>query len=201
MRELVNDPFYRLIEGYRNCVIDYCLIVDDVPHRGQRSHRDAILFAMLKVMERYMESERRDALRYGGEVPDAPFSWSVDMEKARGHRIDPAELLSVPDDLRRDRTGRWICDREPPDPLKGEQIPYWYAFWLTPHISGYGPEDFRAVNAALFPLGTDGLEVYEWTTDWSDYFDDGREWWGTACWSVYDARMNRYAVILAATTD
>ena len=67
--------------------------------------------------------------------------------------------------------------------------------------SGYGPDDFRKVNAALFPLGTDGLEVYEWTTDWSNLFDDGHEWWGAACWSVYDKRMDRYVVMLASETD
>ena len=88
-----------------------------------------------------------------------------------------------------------------PDPLKGEQIPYWYAFWETPHTSGYGPDEFRKVNSVLFPKGTDELEIYEWTTDWSNYFEAGREWWGTACWSVYDKRMNRYIVIMAETTD
>lgn len=78
---------------------------------------------------------------------------------------------------------------------------YWYAFLETPHTSGYGPEDFQKINNALFPEGTDELEVYEWTTDWSNYFDDGREWWETACWSVYDRKMNRYVVIMASTTD
>ena len=60
---------------------------------------------------------------------------------------------------------------------------------------------FRKVNSALFPEGTDELEVYEWTTDWSNYFDDGHEWWGAACWSVYDKNMNRYVVIMASATD
>ncbi len=32
-------------------------------------------------------------------------------------------------------------------------------------------------------------------------FDDGHEWWGTACWSVYDKCMNRYTVIMAGATD
>ena len=113
----------------------------------------------------------------------------------------PDDSVHHPVFLRTDRAGQRFYDCRLPDPLKGEQIPYWYAFWETPHPSGYGPDDFRRVNSILFPAGTDELEVYEWTTDWSNYFDDGHEWWGTACWSIYDGRMHRYIVIMASTTD
>ncbi|MBQ3859774.1 MAG: hypothetical protein II779_04540, partial [Clostridia bacterium] len=87
------------------------------------------------------------------------------------------------------------------------------AFLEPPHGTGpvieggrivrkrYGPEDFAAVNEALFPRGIDRLTAYEWTTDWNGYFDDGREWWGTGCFSVYDPDLDRYAVILASATD
>ena len=47
----------------------------------------------------------------------------------------------------------------------------------------------------------DVLEIYEWTTDWSDYFDAGYEWYGACCWSVYDRSMNRYVVMLVSATD
>ena len=191
MRELLHDPFYELIEHYPRCGVEYCLIEADAPHQGYRSHKDAVLFAALKVIERDVDEQLRDE----------PFPWSLDMEKARAHQIDADTLLHVPEILRTDRIGRRYYDCKLPDPLKGEQIPYWYAFWETPHPSGYGPDDFRRVNAALFPRGTDGLEVYEWTTDWSNLFDDGHEWWGAACWSVYDSRMGRYVVMLASETD
>ena len=185
MRELLNDPFYELIKKYDRCIIDYCLIEDDALYQGYRSHKDILQFAMFKMIERY----------------DEPIPLNYDLGKALAHQIDPAELLHVPEILRTDRVGKRFYDCGLPDPLKGEQIPYWYAFWETPHTSGYGPDDFRKVNSVLFPEGTDELEVFEWTTDWSDYFDDGHEWWGTACWSVYDKCMNRYAVIMAAATD
>ena len=165
MRELINDPFNKLIEEYDRCVIDYCLMEDDTPYQGYPSHKDAIQFAMQKVIERDTETQ-------------------IEVEL-----------------LRTDRVGRRFYDCEFPDPLKGEQIPYWYAFLEPPHTSGYGPDDFRSVNSVLFPKGVDQLEIYEWTTDWSDYFDDGHEWWGTACWSIYDKRMNRYVVIMAEATD
>ncbi len=44
-------------------------------------------------------------------------------------------------------------------------------------------------------------DLYEWTTDWSDFFDDGHEWYGACCWSVYDKTMNRYVVMLVSATD
>ena len=201
MRELIEDPFYELIKTYHRCIIDYCLIVDDAPHQGYCSHKYAVLFAMLKVIERDLNEQLKLEIRDCGEVSEEPFPWNLDTGKAQAHPIAPAELLRVPEILRIDRTGRRFYDCALPNPLKGEQIPYWYAFWETPHETGYGPEEFRRVNSVLFPEGTEELEVFEWTTDWSNYFDDGHEWWGTACWSVYDRRMDRYAVIMAATTD
>ncbi len=201
MRELINDPFYKLLEKYDRCVIDYCLIENDTPYQGYRSHKDAVLFAMLKVIERDIDEQIKMEVSDYEEVQDEPFPWNIDIGKARGHQIDSAELFHVPDILRIDSTGRRVYDCGLPDPLKGEQIPYWYAFWETPHGTGYGPDEFHNINSALFPEGTDELDVYEWTTDWSNYFDDGHEWWGTACWSVYDKRMNRYVVIMAESTD
>ncbi len=201
MRELINDPFYELIRTYKNCIIDYCLIEDDTPYQGYRSHKDAVLFAMLKVIERYIDEQLKSEVLYSREVRDEPFPWNLDIGKAKAHPIDPDTLFHVPVILRTDHIGQRFYDCPYPDALQGDQIPYWYAFWETPHISGYGPEEFRRVNSVLFPAGIDELEIYEWSTDWSNYFEAGHEWWGTACWSVYDKRMNRYVVIMADTTD
>ena len=201
MRELINDPFYELRAAYINCIIDYCLIEDDTPYQGKRSHKDAVLFAMLKVIERYIDTQLKDEIMVLKEIRDEPFPWSLDIGKAQAHQIDASALLHIPEIIRTDRIGQRFYDCGFPDFLKDERIPYWYAFWETPHTSGYGPDDFRKVNSALFPKGTEELEVFEWTTDWSNYFEDGYEWWGAACWSVYDKQMNRYIVIMASTTD
>lgn len=83
----------------------------------------------------------------------------------------------------------------------GGGLTYKTAFLYPPYPHGYTEKDFDRVNLALFPNGTDALEIYEWTTDWSDYFDDGREWWGTLCLTVYDETLDRFAVIMASATD
>ncbi len=111
---------------------------------------------------------------YGREI-------SYDIIAARGKQIDAAKLFAP------------ACETE--------GLNYRGAFLYPPHGSGYTDADFERVNAALFPNGTDGLEVYEWTTDWSDYFDDGHEWWGALCLTVYDKGLDRFAVILASATD
>ena len=48
---------------------------------------------------------------------------------------------------------------------------------------------------------TDHLVIYQWSDDWSNYFDSGQEWWGTFFWTVYDTRRQTIAVIGASATD
>ena len=57
MRELINDPFYEMIKEYDDLVIEYCLIEDDIPNQGYRSHKDAVLFALLKAIERNIDEQ------------------------------------------------------------------------------------------------------------------------------------------------
>ena len=89
--------------------------------------------------------------------------------------------------------------------LTAEEIPgrltYRRAFLKPPYGCNYTEADFDKVNATLFPSGTDSLEIFEWSTDWSDYFDDGHEWWGALCLSIYDRRLKRFVIILASATD
>ena len=84
---------------------------------------------------------------------------------------------------------------------EGEKLSYRKAFLCPPHGNSYTDNDFERVNAFLFPNGTDKLEIYEWTTDWSEYFEEGHEWWGTLCLTVYDKTLDRFVVIMASATD
>ena len=83
----------------------------------------------------------------------------------------------------------------------GKRLNYRYAFLLPPCPGGYTDADFERLNDALFPRGRDLLTAFSWPTDWSDYFDDGREWWGTLCYTVYDRATERFVVIMASATD
>ena len=47
----------------------------------------------------------------------------------------------------------------------------------------------------------DHIETYAWNTDCSDYFADGREWWGTYFWTVYSPQNRLYTGIMGSATD
>lgn len=46
MRELINNPFYEQIKAYKGCITDYCLIEDDIPYQGYRSHKDKLRISL-----------------------------------------------------------------------------------------------------------------------------------------------------------
>ena len=108
-------------------------------------------------------------------------SWIYDVGKADAREISPTELFTSED--------------------KKGKLSYRKAFLYPPHKNNYSIMDFNKINSVLFPNGKDNLEVYEWTTDWSDYFDDGHEWWGALCLTIYDKSLDRFVVIMASATD
>ena len=107
--------------------------------------------------------------------------WHYDVGKADAAQISADELFAPVD--------------------KNGELNYRRAFLHPPYGDVYGDADFDRVNSSLFPNGTDSLEVFKWTTDWSEYFAEGREWWGALCLTVYDASLKRFVVILASATD
>ena len=107
--------------------------------------------------------------------------WRFDAGKADAKRIGADELFAAAS--------------------KDGPLNFRKAFLDPPYANGYTDSDFDKITKALFPKGTDALEVYEWTTGWSDYFDEGREWWGTLCLTVYDEKLDRFVVITASATD
>ena len=112
---------------------------------------------------------------------DGETIWHFDVGKAEAKRIEASELFA-----RDDNNGK---------------LNYRKAFLRPPYENNYTNDDFEKVNNTLFPNGRECLEVYEWSTDWSEYFDEGHEWWGALCYSVYDKSSDRYVIILASATD
>lgn len=45
------------------------------------------------------------------------------------------------------------------------------------------------------------IKILKWNTACSNYFDDGREWWGTHFWTVYNPLKDYYIGITAFITD
>ena len=195
MIELTEDRFYQQLRQYPDCRVDYCLLKSEKPDRGEISHREAVQSALQCLSRR--------------ERVQPP--WRCDESRMSAVRLDAAEFLAVPVRPWKEKIQSTVLYHSE---VTNGPLTYWYAFLEPPHGTGkvvtadgrvvkraYTAEDFRQVNRWLFPLGTEQLAVYEWSTDWSDYFDDGHEWWGAGCWSVYDGGLERYAVIMASETD
>ena len=78
------------------------------------------------------------------------------------------------------------------------------AFADPPYSSSAKPtevqEFYAAINAALFGDFHDDLEIRRYTSDWSDFFDAGLEWWGAYWWTVLNRTRGIIAVVVASST-
>lgn len=145
---------------------------------------DAVVdYAIVGAEGPYSEAESHwNALLKGASrIFGNQWELSFDIGKISSRKITPDTLFAPAD--------------------KKGGLNYRKAFLQPPHGNSYTDKDFDTVNTALFPNGTEGLEIFEWSTEWSDYFDDGHEWWGTLCITVYDKSLERFAVIMASATD
>ena len=210
MNRIDNDPFYDFIKKYDPDSIyhfvgevDYHLLCDDKPYEGMRSHREALHFVFEWLVEQSIEDKENARSMFGDELADRLSPLVYDIGKAQPSPLDPQTFFYCPNIVKTDYYGNVWYDAGwvPNDENFGTTVPYWYAVMEPVHGRRNKPEDFNEVNRVLFPNGTDALDIYEWTTDWSDFFDDGHEWYGACCWSVYDKTMSRYVVMLVSATD
>ncbi len=80
---------------------------------------------------------------------------------------------------------------------------YHYAFAYPPYgIDSHLQERlFPAINHALFGDDLEALTIYEWSTDWAEYLNDGDIWWGSFLWTVSSTQTQFLVGIAASTSD
>ncbi len=205
-----NDAFYEFIKRYDpddeyHLVgeVLYYLLRGDKPYEGVSSHREALRFVFDLLVKDSVEDKEKARMTFGDEFADKLLPLGCDVDKAKPSPLDPQAFFYCPNIVRTDHYGNAFYDAAwvPNDENFGTTVPYWYALMEPIHGRRNKPEDFKKVNEVLFPNGTDALDVYEWTTDWSDFFDAGHEWYGACCWSVYDRTLNRFVIMLVSATD
>lgn len=210
MQKIDNDAFYEYIKQYDpddkyHLVgeVDYHLLRGDKPYEGMKSHREALRFVFDWLVKQSIENKESARIMFGDDLADQLRPLVYDLDKAQAFPLDPQVFFYCPNIVRTGYYGNvWYdAEWEPNDENCGTTVPYWYALMEPVHGRRNKPEDFKKVNEVLFPNGKDALDIYEWTTDWSDFFDDGHEWYGACCWSVYDKALNRYVVMLVSATD
>ena len=129
----------------------------------------------------------------------APRS-SFDLARARSRAIDDTEFLGP----FWDRVGHrvlWPGSARTISGLDG----YAYALALPPY--GLRPatqEDVDTICARLVTglfAGLRDADIRAWSKDWSDYFDQGLEWWGAYLWTVRVPQRSWIVAAGASTTD
>ena len=210
MQENKKDAFYDFIKPYDSDdehhlvgEVDYHLLSDDKPYEGLKSHREALLSVFDLLVQNSIKDQEKARIMFGDRVADQLHPLVYDIDKALPSPLETQVFFYCPNIVKTDNYGNVWYDAEwvPNDDNIGTTVPYWYALMEPVHRRNNTPEDFKKVNEVLFPNGTDMLDIYEWTTDWSDFFDAGHEWYGACCWSVYDKSTNRYVVMLVSATD
>lgn len=165
------DEFYRLIEEYPDAVCDYCIITA----ANQYAAKSGVFpYRGVNSHRLALECAARELFSDGKE-------WAYDLTGAACRKLSGKALFAPVN------ADNWLNYRK--------------AFLCPPYENPYTDKDFDRVNAVLFPGGEGGLEIFRWTTDWSEYFDEGHEWWGALCLTVYDKSLDRFVIIMASATD
>lgn len=60
--------------------------------------------------------------------------------------------------------------------------------------------EFDRLYRLLFPSGH-RYDCFSWSDDWCDFFDFGKEWFGTGCWSVFDITSRIFTLFFVSETD
>jgi hypothetical protein len=187
-------------------IIDYVLIDCEVAEMNAETHRDAAIFA-LYVLAARLDAYFEPILQARNEKREKYFQIKVNPEKAQGERISLERFLGQAYEIEQQKTvSVWNKNADGSEISKiGSTKGYAEAFSHTPYNVQMKLEDintlFEDINNAAFGGLRQDLEVYEWSNDWSTYFDAGNEWWGSFLWTVKHPTQNVIVAIGASTTD
>jgi hypothetical protein len=166
-------------------VLDYVILEPDSTDPPESTHRTAATAGMAAIARRH----------------SSVLSLIWDESKLLGNQISYRTFLGTNSTSPFGRN----------NPSKGHENTlfvidgYEGAFWYPPHGLGgseFEREDtFHSINEEIFGDQPEGAKIYSWSTDWSNYFDAGKEWWGAFYWTIRIPGRTSVVVIGASTTD
>lgn len=181
MIEIINHEVYDLLKReYDEVCLDYVIFSAENEIAGIETHRKAVINAFDILNKRFAD--------YDLEI-------NIMTDKMTAEKISINDLLRLPEDSCYDSRRKRNRSYNMPVPMT-----YWFAFLEPPHGTPYLKDDFIRLNSALFPDRED-VEVFRWNDDFSNYFDAGKEWWGTGLWTAFDLKNKVITVIGASLTD
>ena len=166
-----DDAFYRIIAEYPDIVCRYCLV----------NQEDQCAKANNVFPYRGIDSHRFALECAARELSRNGRKMSHDTKAAKYRKLKSAALFAPA------CSDNWLNYRK--------------AFLYPLHGNLYTDNDFERLNAILFPGGTESLVVYRWMTDRSKSSDEGTEWCGALCLTVYDRTLERFVIIITLATD
>jgi hypothetical protein len=198
MREISPDPeLARLLAdfGRRGGVLDFVFLQSEKEMPPPEPHRAAALAGMAAI-DRRLETyaEATTSTQYPIEIF---YRVTWDAARLTGEQI-PFETFWGSDDATPTQTSQtsWTIPN-----VDG----YKTAFFLPPYpLRGSEQEHqqlFASINAFLLGPNPNACEIFSWGTDWSNYFDAGKEWWGAFFWTLREPDADVFTVIGASSTD
>jgi hypothetical protein len=173
------EPLKGLLERLRGevgVVVDY-IVLRSIPDEKllEDVHLDASLLGMRIQNEREAIWQQAAAVRMGVAAEKIPHM--VIVEERASAAVESADQF-----------------------LKD----YWYAFSNPPYplrCSGASAEEFfRRTNELLFGDLAE-WSIRRWSTDWSDYFTYGLDWWGAFLWTLVRDDREQIVWVGASSTD
>jgi hypothetical protein len=176
-------------------VLDFVFLDSGYPAPTEQLHHIAALDGIAAIDRRLEKWANSHATK---EYPlEVFFRLEWNETKLKGHRVTLSEF--------------WGSDDVEPKAITKDSwaIPnvdgYKTAFFLPPHVlSGTTDEMvqlFEKINEFVLGNTPEQIDIISWSTDWSNYFDAGHEWWGAFFWTIRRADSDQVVVIGASTTD
>jgi hypothetical protein len=198
MREVTPEPELAALltkYGADGGVLDFVFLEAETEGPPEQLHREAALAGMAAI------DRRLEHWAIGHESEEYP------LERFFRVRWDEAKLAGEQVSL----STFWGSDGVEPKRI-GESA------WLIPSVDGYKSgffhpphglrgssqeqvELFAGIGRLVLGEEPARAEIFSWSTDWSNYFEAGREWWGAFYWTIRPAGARRFAVVGASSTD
>jgi hypothetical protein len=198
MREVAfSDSLASLLAEYAAMggLLDFVALESTEQRDAEGLHRAAAVKGMAVI------DQRLEAYALANASHDQPlekfFRLKWDASVARG------ELISFEEFWGRDAVGYEPINA---NASAGHTPNGFKSAFFDPPYHLHGPAErriqvFEEVVERLFESGATNSEIYSWSTNWSNYFDAGHEWWGAFYWTLHAANSNRFVVIAGSSTD
>lgn len=196
------DDFRRQMD-VAGCVFDFTvrrLAVGDVP--TQVDHR-ALLELLFGEMQDSVDIQRQQFLKERADVLGERATHDVALARAEPWEVSglrkamacrPGDRIEFTDPTMTVSRAEWLFQAFDDPPYSARCAPGMFMDFCR--LTGLWPDP--------------GLQVLDWVGDvhqeperseWSDYFDPGKEWWGGWCLTVWNPAHRTLAALMASATD